>query len=114
MNYMVYAHLRMARGEEARRVTDEGAALTAFTPARELLGELRLAQQQPAHAIREFEASQLREPNRFRGLFGAGQAAAQSGDRAKAQKYFARLIEIAGHGSARPELTQARAFLDKQ
>jgi len=26
----------------------------------------------------------------------------------------ARLVEIAGHGSARPELAQARAFLDKQ
>ena len=53
----------------------------------------------------------MREPQRFRGYVGAAQAAAQSGDKAKAKRYFARLLELAGQGTARPELAQARAFL---
>ena len=80
-------------------------------PARELLGDMLLELKRPAEALKEYEASQLREPNRFRGYYGAAQAAAQSGDKAKARRYFARLVEIAGQGTARPELVQARAFL---
>ncbi len=82
-----------------------------IVPARELLGEMLLELKLPADALREFEASQLREPERFHGYYGAAQAAAQSGDQAKARRYFARLVEIAGQGSARPELAAARAFL---
>jgi hypothetical protein len=43
-------------------------------------------------------------------LLTAG-AQPQSGDKAKARHYFARLVEVAGQGSTRPELAQARAFL---
>jgi uncharacterized protein HemY len=46
----------------------------------------------------------------LRGFYGAAQAAAQSGDQAKAKRYFSRLVEVAGQGTARPELAQARAF----
>ena len=49
-------------------------------PARELLGEMLLELKQPALALKEFEASHKVEPNRFRGLYGAARAAAQSGD----------------------------------
>jgi tetratricopeptide (TPR) repeat protein len=80
-------------------------------PARELLGEMLLAQKRPADALKEFEASQVREPERFRGYYGAGQAAAQSGDRAKARRNFTRLVDMAGQGTARPEVAQARAYL---
>jgi hypothetical protein len=83
-----------------------------IVPARELLGEMLLGLKRPADALKEFEASQVREPDRFRGVYGAAQAAAQTGDRAKAKRYFARLVEIAGHGAARSELVQARAFLE--
>jgi tetratricopeptide (TPR) repeat protein len=82
-----------------------------IVPARELLGEMLLETKRPADAVKEFEASHTREPDRFRGLYGAAQAAEQSGDKAKAKRYFARLVEIAGQGTARPELVQARAFL---
>ena len=40
-------------------------------PARELLGDMLLELKQPAAALKEYEASQLREPNRFRGYRGA-------------------------------------------
>ena len=80
-------------------------------PARELLGDMLLELKQPAEALKAYEASQVREPNRFRGLYGAGQAAAQSGQRDKARLYFTRLIELASSGDARPEMEQARQYL---
>jgi tetratricopeptide (TPR) repeat protein len=80
-------------------------------PARELLGEMLLELKRPADALKEFETTQVREPERFRSYYGAAQAAAQSGDRAKARRYFTKLLEMAGQGAARPELAQARAFL---
>ena len=82
-----------------------------LVPARELLGDMLLELKRPADALKEFEASQTREPDRFRGLYGAAQAAVQSGDTAKAKRYFARLVEMAGEGSPRPELVGARNFL---
>ena len=57
------------------------------------------------------ETSQLREPNRYRGLYGAGQAAAQSGNKDKARHYFSRMIELAGSGDLRPETEKARRYL---
>ena len=81
-------------------------------PMRELLGELLLAQKQPAEALRAFELSFKAAPNRFRGLYGAGQAAARSGDRARARQYFEKLVALSSHAdSDRPELTEAKAFL---
>ena len=82
-----------------------------IVPARELLGDMLLELKRPADALKEFETSQTREPDRFRGLHGAAQAAAQSGDIAKAKRYFARLADMGGQADARPELTEARKFL---
>jgi len=80
-------------------------------PARELLGDMLMELKRPAEALREYEASQQREPNRYRGMYGAGQAAAQSGDTDKARQYFSKLIELAGSGDPRPETAKARQFL---
>jgi tetratricopeptide (TPR) repeat protein len=81
-------------------------------PARELLGEMLLELGQPAEALQAFEASAEREPNRLRGLYGAAEAAAQSGDRAKAKSYYAKLVALTEKGDgSRPELKQARGFL---
>jgi len=55
--------------------------------------------------------SQRREPDRFRGIYGAALAAAQSGDLAKAKRNVARLVEVGGQGAGRPKLAKARAFL---
>jgi tetratricopeptide (TPR) repeat protein len=80
-------------------------------PARELLGDMLMELRRPAEALKEYEASQQREPNRYRGLYGAGQAAAQSGNRDKARHYFSKLIELAGAGDVRPEMDRARRYL---
>ena len=79
-------------------------------PARELLGDMLMEMNRPADALKEYEASQLREPNRYRGLYGAALAASQAGDKAKAKQYYARLVEMAGKGE-RPETGRARAYL---
>ena len=86
-----------------------------IVPARELLGEMLLELDQPAQALKEFEASQLREPNRFRGYYGAARAAEAAGDKRKAAEYYARLMELGKQSdSARPELARARAYVAKR
>ena len=82
-----------------------------IVPARELLGEMLLELKRPAEALKEFEASQTREPNRFHGFAGAAQAAAQSGDTSKAKLHYSRLIEMAGKGDSRPEIARAKELL---
>ena len=80
-------------------------------PTRELLGDMLMELNRPAEALKEYEASQQREPNRYRGLYGAGEAAAQSGDSEKARQYFSKLIEMAGSGDIRPEIEKARRYV---
>ena len=81
-------------------------------PAREMLGELLLELGQPAQALTAFETSAKHEPNRFRGTYGAAQAAALSGDRDKARTYYAKLVALAEKDDgARLELQQAKAYL---
>ncbi|HYM01420.1 MAG TPA: hypothetical protein VET85_00660 [Stellaceae bacterium] len=82
-----------------------------LVPARELLGDMLLESGHPAEALAEYEASQLRDPRRFRGLYGAGQAAAQAGNRDKARYFYTRLAEMVGAGGTRPELDEARRYL---
>jgi tetratricopeptide (TPR) repeat protein len=80
-------------------------------PARELLGDMLLDAGQPAAALKEYEASQQREPNRFRGYYGAAVAAAKAGDQAKARANFDRLAKLAAKGEPRPELKQLRGMI---
>ncbi len=82
-----------------------------LVPARELLGDMLLEQKRPAEALKEYEASQVREPNRYRGFYGAGMAASQSGNTAKAKQHFSRLVEMAGSAGSRAEVGSARAYL---
>jgi tetratricopeptide (TPR) repeat protein len=95
--------------------TSEKHAVTPgrLVPARELLGEMLLELNRPAEALKEFETNEKHDPNRFRGLYGAGKAAAQSGDDAKAKRYFTRLTTLAAKGDARPEIDQAKTYLAK-
>ena len=67
---------------------------------------------QPGLALKEYETSHVREPNRFRGYYGAALAAEGAGDRAKAAQYYAKLLELAKNSDAqRPELARARSYV---
>ena len=81
-------------------------------PARELLGDMLMELKRPAEALKEYELSQQREPNRFRGLYGAALAAEMAGDGKSARKYYGRLVQVAGKGD-RAELTLARSYLSQ-
>src|SRR2546422_1080173 len=81
-------------------------------PTRELLGELLLELNQPKEALREFEGTLMAEPNRFRSLFGAAQAAERSRDTDKARALYAKLVSLCDRADTqRPELQQAKAYL---
>jgi hypothetical protein len=80
-------------------------------PARELLGDMLLAASKPGEALVEYEKSQLREPNRYRGLYSAGQAAAQAGNRDKARYYFSKLMEMAGPGVRSSDVQAVRQYM---
>jgi hypothetical protein len=83
-------------------------------PARELLGEMLLEAKQPEAALKEFEASQKREPNRYRNYLGAARAAEQAGDRAKTAAYYQKLVALAKDGDGtRPELAGAKKFAQR-
>ena len=83
-------------------------------PARELLGDMLYESGQPVLALREYEASQQREPNRFRGYYGAARAAEAAGDRDKAMVYYGKLLTLAKNtDSERPELAHAKAYVGR-
>ena len=105
--------LKDMRASAEREDETEKNAITPgpLAPARELLGELLLESKQPAAALKEFEATLTKEPNRFRSLYGAAEAAKQAGDRQTAQAYFQKLLKVTEKGDqqGRKELAEARA-----
>src|SRR6266550_1477985 len=83
----------------------------AFVPIREQLGSLLLEAGQSKEAQREFEAALKIYPARFRGLYGAAQAAEQSGDKENAGSYYSKLAsQTAKSGGSRDELNHVREF----
>ncbi|MGH9735311.1 MAG: tetratricopeptide repeat protein [Candidatus Acidiferrales bacterium] len=82
-------------------------------PAREMLGDMLLAAKQPTEALAAYRIALKESPNRFDGLWGAAQAAAAAGNATAAREYYSKLISICGSAADRPELAQARAYVDK-
>jgi hypothetical protein len=92
----------------------EKAAVTPgpLAPAREQLGDMLLLSKDARGALKEFQATLAKEPNRFRTLYGAARAAAAAGSEADAQRYYKDLIDMCPRADgARPELQEARAAL---
>ena len=117
------AWLALAEGRSAEALVEmraaaaieDGTEKSAVTPgplapARELLGEMLLQTDQPAEALKEFEATLVKEPKRFRATFGAARSAALAGDPQKARTYSGALLKISDRADepGRPELEQAR------
>jgi len=82
-------------------------------PAREQLGDMLMEVKRPKEALAEYQSSMQREPNRFRGYYGAALAAEMSGDAKAARKYYGALVQMAGKGEPRAELTLAKAYLSQ-
>jgi tetratricopeptide (TPR) repeat protein len=84
-----------------------------LTPAREQLGEMLLELKLPSEALKEFEATLTKEPNRFRALYGAAEAAKLAGNREAAQAHFRELLKVAERADnpGRQELAEARTEL---
>ena len=106
----------MRAAAEREDATEKNAVTPGpLAPARELLGYMLLDNGEPALALKEFEATMKKEPNRFRALAGAAKAAAAAGDRARATSYYAQLLKVCARADAgaRPELADARAFVTR-
>ncbi|HEY2211629.1 MAG TPA: hypothetical protein VGH62_08435 [Bradyrhizobium sp.] len=83
-------------------------------PARELYGVMLLETGKPQEALVAFEATLKKEPNRLGAYGGAAMAADKSGDKAKAEGYYRKVVAIAGDGdTTRAEVADARAYLKK-
>jgi len=68
----------------------------------------------PADALKEYEATLVDEPNRFRSLYGAGRAAERAGDPARARAFYTSLVTLCANAdTVRPELREAKMFVDK-
>ncbi len=73
-----------------------------------MLLELR----EPAQALKAFGLSAKREPNRYRGLYGAARAAALSGRCGESQAVLRRFLALTAKAdSTRPEIRQAKAYI---
>ncbi len=106
----------MRAAAEAEEASDKHPVTPGnVVPSRELLGEMLLISNQPSEALVEFERSLKRDPQRLRGLYGAARAAEASGNRQVAADYYRQMLLIAANrDTERPELTQAKAFLEQQ
>ena len=88
------------------------ATPSSVLPARELLGDLLLELNQPAAALKEYQAVLRTDPNRFRSVLGEARAAKQSGDAAAAHDAYQKLVALSKPaGPERPELAEAKAYL---
>jgi hypothetical protein len=105
------AQLKAAADSED--ATDKSAVTPGpLAPARELYGFMLLEANRPKEALVAFEATMKKEPNRFRGTYGAARAAEAAGDKAKARTYYKELLVIAKDADTeRPELATAKKFV---
>jgi tetratricopeptide (TPR) repeat protein len=83
-------------------------------PVREMLAEMLLIDGNPGEALKEYQASLVKDPNRFNALLGAGQAAERLGERDVAAGYYRILLaNCAGaNGKAVEALRHARTVVD--
>jgi tetratricopeptide (TPR) repeat protein len=107
---------QMRAAADAEDATDKSAVTPGpLAPARELLGDMLLDAGRAADAMTAYEATVKKEPNRFRAVYGAGKAAAATGDRERAAARYRELIAICkSSDTERPELNAARMFVGKK
>jgi hypothetical protein len=92
--------LALMREAATREDATEKAAVTPgpLAPARELLGDMLMELARPGEALTEYRRALTREPNRYRTLDGARQAAAAAGDRAAAAEFERQIAALTTGG----------------
>ncbi len=106
--------LAQAAADLDEKVGKHPATAGSLLPPREQLGDLFFELNRPSDALMAYEQSLHFAPNRFNSLYGAARSAELSGNREKATQHYAKLVEITVEESTRPEVEQARAFLNTQ
>jgi tetratricopeptide (TPR) repeat protein len=78
-------------------------------PAREMLGDLLLEMNKPKDALKQYQLTLEKNPNRFNSLYGAGKSAELSGDIKNAKFYFGELLKLnKDPNSNRPQIVYAK------
>ncbi len=105
----------LAGAADAEDKTDKSPVTPGpLAPARELYGVMLMENGMAKEALAAFEATLVKEPNRFNAYAGAAQAAEKLGNSAKAKTYYGKLLELsAGVKSDRPVLAAAARFMGK-
>jgi hypothetical protein len=103
----------LASMREASDLQDKVGQGEVDIPAREMLADILLEFHHPDQALVEYQKSLALSPKRFNGLFNAGMAAEALGDQAKAQGFYAELLQSTDNGSqsARAEFEHVRSFV---
>jgi tetratricopeptide (TPR) repeat protein len=98
---------------EAADLQDKVGQGEVDIPAREMLADMLLEFHQPQQALAEYQVALKLSPNRFNGLYNAGQAAEAAGDKAKAEQFYSALLKSTDNGSqsARPEFAHVKSFV---
>jgi Tfp pilus assembly protein PilF len=106
----------LAAAADAEDKTDKHPVTPGpLAPAREQYAYMLLERGQATEALTAYEAVLKKEPNRLLTYAGGARAAAKIGDNAKAQSYYAKVIELAGDAdTVRPEVSEARAFVARK
>jgi hypothetical protein len=86
------------REATTREDATEKSAVTPgpLVPAHELLGDMLMELEQPADALAEYRKSMIKEPNRFRSLYGAMKASRATGDQKTAADYASQIDKLTG------------------
>jgi len=120
--WLAYAHGRKdealttarAAAELEEKVGKYPVTPGALLPARELYGDMLLESGRREEALAAYDAALRDAPNRFNSLHGAARAAELSGQTGRARELYGKLLEQSVGGSPRPELAQARRYLEKR
>lgn len=120
----VAALVRLAKGqsEEAVTLLEEAVDITEtmppprgaadpLKPPNELYGEVLLELGRPEEAIKQFEISLARTPNRTLSLRGLARAAAKTGDLVKARECYFRLMKVLDGHRDLPSYREAKRFM---
>jgi len=111
------ALLQMKSAAELEDKTEKSAVTPGpLAPARELLGEMLLEMNQPAQALKQFEATLKKEPGRLHSLYGAAHAAQIVGRRDTSQAYFREMLKVSARADkpGRPEILEAQRAISLQ